>query len=128
MAEFHNPSFDPEKVVEIDDNDDTIIVDDPDLSTGRTTTDPSGPSTHVSLQQELLQTAVDEYYNVIAEKGYTPVLGHDSTKFELVEGRLRLKANPNERIINIKTRKPLSLATIKGLPGGRIILDELGFE
>ena len=102
MAEFDNPVFDPEEVVEIDEDDDTIIVDDPVPSAGRTTTDPSGPSTYMSLQQELLQTALNDYYIALAEKGYTPALGRDNTKFELVEGRFRLNAYPNERITNIK--------------------------
>ena len=108
MAKFDNP----EEVEETDDDDDTII-DDTSPSTGRTTIDQPGTLTHISLQQELLQSAVDDFYNVLAEWGEIPSLGPDRTKFELVKGRLQLKAYPNERIINLKTGKPLSLSTIK---------------
>ena len=76
MEDFDNPAFDPEEVEEIDGDDYTIIdVDSPPA--GRTTTDPSGPSTQMSLQQKLLQSAVNDYYNVLAEWGEIPSLGRD---------------------------------------------------
>eukprot|EP00061_Rhincodon_typus_P018090 g47113.t1 len=34
------------------------------------------------LQQELVQTAVDDYYNALAGKGQTPALGRDYSKFD----------------------------------------------
>ena len=55
--------------------------------TQRTTTDPSGPPTQMSLQQELLQSAVNDC-DVLAEWGEIPSLVRNRTKFELVKGRL----------------------------------------
>ena len=75
--------------------------------------------TDVSQQQELLQGAVDDYYNALSSKqGLTPALGRDTSKFELVDGRLRLKAYPSTSIINSKTGGPLAFSTIARKPGG----------
>ena len=81
-----------------------------------------------SLQQELLQTAVDDYYNQIQWKSLTPALGRDPGKFELVDDRLRLKAYPNVEIVNKRTGAPRALSTVANLPGGGVaIREELGF-
>ena len=53
----------------------------------------SFPGTTISLQKELVQFAVDSYYNAMTKQGYTPALGHAYSKFELVGGRLWLKAH-----------------------------------
>ena len=64
-------------------------------------------------QQELLQTAVNDYYQAMEDQGITPALGGDTTKFELdINGQLWLKAYPDLAIVNSKTMKPLSLNTI----------------
>lgn len=82
----------------------------------------------MSLQQELLKTAVDDYYNQIQKQGLTPALGRDPGKFVLVDGRLRLKAYPNLDLINKRTGSPLALSTVAGRPGGGVaIREELGF-
>ena len=81
-----------------------------------------------SLQQELLRTAVDDYYNQLQQQGLTPALSRDSGKFELVDGRLRLKACPNLGLVNKRTGSPCALSTIASQPSGMIaIREELGF-
>ena len=85
-------------------------------------------STLTSLRQEILRTAVDEYYDAMAEKGLTSALGRDYSKFEFVGDRLRLRANPSVKLVNARTHKPLALSTIsRQRGGGDIIRDELGF-
>ena len=80
-----------------------------------------------SLQQELLQTAVDDYYNAAAEAGLTPSLGRDPGKFELVDGRIRLKAYPNLDLINKRSGRPLALSTLASRGGIKAIREDLGF-
>ena len=81
------------------------------------------------LQQELIQTAVDDYYNSLAQRtGQTPALGCDYSKFELIDGRLRLKAYPGIKIVNARNGKPLALSTVSAQTGGgSAIQDGLGW-
>lgn len=80
------------------------------------------------LQRELVRTAVNDYYHALAEKRQTPALGHDFSKFELVSGRLRLKAHPGLDLVNSRDDTPLALSTIASRRGGTIaIRDGLGF-
>ena len=131
MADFDidNPAFEPDDWEE-DIGDDNVLStsphdDDGTSSSERVTIQTSG---NLSLQQELLQTAVDDYYNAAAEAGLTPAMGRDPGKFELVDGRLRLKAYPNLDLVNKRTGSPLSLSTVAGRPGGGVaIREELGF-
>ena len=131
MADFDidNPAFEPDDWEEDIGDDDVLSTslhdDDGTSSSERVTIQTSGT---LSLQQELLQTAVDDYYNAAAEAGLTPALGRDPGKFELVDGRLRLKAYPNLDLVNKRTGSPLSLSTVAGRPGGGVaIREELGF-
>ena len=131
MADFDidNPAFEPDDWEEDIGDDDVLSTslhdDDGTSSSERVTIQTSGT---LSLQQELLQTAVDDYYNAAAEAGLTPALGRDPGKFELVDGRLRLKAYPNLDLVNKRTGSPLSLSTLAGRPGGGVaIREELGF-
>ena len=126
--EFDNPAF-------VDDPEDRFIDDDPvTIRSGdrveREPTSVTVPSEAQpqSLQQELLQTAVDDYYNALAAKGLTPALGRDYSTFELVGGRLRLKAFPSFDLTNVRTGEPLALTTIAGhRGGGDVIRQGLGF-
>ena len=77
--------FDPEE-------DDASFIDNSEPVFG-STTGVAGTAV-ISFMQELLQTAVNDYYNGLARKGQTPALGRDYSKFELINGRLRLKAYP----------------------------------
>ena len=109
MADFDvdNPAFEPDDWEEdIGDHDvlSTSLHD--DMSSEGATIQTS------SLQQELLQTAVDDYYNQLQQQGLTPSRGRDSGKFELVDGRLRLKAYPNLDLVNKRTGSPRALLTI----------------
>ena len=131
MADFDidNPAFEPDDWEEDIGDDDVLSTslhdDDGTSSSERVTIQTSGT---LSLQQELLQTAVDDYYNAAAEAGLTPALGRDPGKFELVDGRLRLKAYPNLDLVKKRTGSPLSLSTVAGRPGGGVaIREELGF-
>ena len=97
------------------------IYEPPEINTQEGVTD-------VSLQQELLLSAVDDYYDHLARKGYSPELGRDSTKFTLVDGQLRLKAYRDLGLTNIRTSEPLALSTLAGRPGGTAAIREgLGF-
>lgn len=112
------------------DDDPADIYDDDSFGTTGTLTPSVRPhdAGGLSLQQELLQTAVNDYYNAQAEKGLTPALGRDYTKFELVAGKLRLKAYPNINLTRARTAEPLALSTVAGQRGGGVaITDELGF-
>ena len=131
MADFDidNPAFEPDDWEEDIGDDDVLSTslhdDDGTSSSERVTIQTSGT---LSLQQELLQTAVDDYYNAAAEAGLTPALGRDPGKFELVDGRLQLKAYLNLDLVNKRTGSPLSLSTVAGRPGGGVaIREELGF-
>jgi len=131
--DFDNPAFDIDDVDEVNDDYDDSIGNDDILSTAlvprQEVSAGSGTAVIPSLRQELLQAAVDDYYNALAEEGLTPALGRDTTKFELVEGQLRLKAYPEIDLVNSRTRKPLKLSTISGRRGGAAaIRDELGFS
>jgi len=127
--EFENPVFD-EDDIDIDEPIDPPI--DPSIDFAPPI-DPSidfAPGDRVQpLQQELLQTAVDQYYDALSEQGFTPSTGRDYSKFELVRGELRLRAHPEIDLINSRTKRPLRLSTIRGRRGGAtIIRDELGFS
>jgi hypothetical protein len=128
--DFDNLAFD---VDEVDNDYEDNIGDDDLLSTSLVppASRPAGTETAAipSLRQELLLAAVDDYYNALADGGLTPALGRDTTKFELVDGQLRLKAYPEIDLVNSRTRKPLKLSTISGRRGGAAaIRDELGFS
>ena len=64
------------------------------------------------LQRENLQSSIDDYYTALVKQAGEPQLGRDPSNFELVDGELRLKAYPNVRIINSRTKAPLALGTI----------------
>ena len=91
--------------------------------------DGSGAGTRVHyLQHEVLKTAVNNYYNTLAKQGLSPELGRNMTNFELVDGRLRLKAYPNINIVNTRTGRPNTFDYIAGKEGGgAAIRQELGF-
>ena len=81
MADFDNPTFDDNDVDDAgaDRNDDVIW---PDAASFADSTIDSSASGGVSLQHELLQIAVDDYYKAMAEQqGITPSVGRDTTKF-----------------------------------------------
>ena len=120
MADFDidNPVFEPDDWEE-------DIGDDDVLSTSLQ--DPVAEGKGMSLQQELLQTAVGDYYNASAEAGLTPSLGRDPGKFELVDGRLRLKAYPNLDLVNKRSGRPLALSTLASRGGTKAIREDLGF-
>ena len=136
MAAFDidNPAFQPDDWEE-------DIGDDDVLSTSLHDDDGASPSERVtidrdevattsatlSLQQELLQTAVDNYYNAAAEAGLTPSLGRDPGKFELVDGQIRLKAYPNLDLVNKRSGRPLALSTLASRGGIKAIREDLGF-
>ena len=83
------------------------------------------------LQQKVLQIAVDDCYNNLAEQGLTPPLGRDVKRFELTNSgrQLRLKIYPSIDFVNSRSRRPLSLSTIGSRrDGGKAIRDELGFS
>ena len=112
--DFDNPAFEPNE---------EYIGDDDFLSNQVVAT--QGPQT---LQLELLQTAVDDYYNQLDQWGLTPAFGRDPSKFELVDGCLRLKAYPHLDLTNKRTGNPLAFSTIAGRPSGSaVIREELGF-
>ena len=75
----------------------------------------------VSLRQENLQSAVDDYYTALVKLEGEPQLGRDPSNFELVDGELRLKAYPNVKIINSRTGTPLSLKTIYVRGGPEVV-------
>ena len=64
------------------------------------------------LRRENLQSAIDDYYTKLTKLVGEPQLGRDPSNVELVDGELRLKAYPNARIINFRTKSPLALRTI----------------
>ena len=88
----------------------------------------SDGATLPALRQELLQSAVDEYYSAMAEKGQVPALGRDVSNFELTSDcKLRLKAFPGIELVGRYSR-PLALTTIASRRGGSAaIRDGLGF-
>lgn len=120
MTDFEFDDFTPDDRRQDDiEEDETSFIDD------ATDTEPMLPA----VRQELLQTAVDDYYNTLSERGQTPTLGRDYTKFELVSGRLRLKAYPTIEIVNSRDGKPMALSTIaRRRGGGNAVRDELGFD
>ena len=128
MADF---DFDPFDVTEPDD------VEEPSTVTVGTTDIDTAPGSQVvgatsatlsEQQQDLVQTAVDDYYNNLQSEGLIPSLGRDYSKFELVGGRLRLKGYPGLELVNARTSKPLALTTVNSRRGGAAaIRDELGF-
>ena len=131
MADFHNPAFEPDDWEEDigDDYDSSNSLHDPDVD-GDNMSSSDGAAVQTSIRQELLQTAVDDYYNATAEGGLTPSLGRDPSKFELDgDGRPRLKAYPNLNLVNKRSGHHLALSTIARQPGGAIaIREELGFS
>ena len=130
MADFDNPAFEPDDCEEDigDDYDLSNSLHDPDID-GDNMSSSDGAVVQTSIRQELLQTAVDDYYNATAEGGLTPSLGRDPSKFELDgDGRPQLKAYPNLNLVNKRSGRPLALSTITRQPGGAItIREELGF-
>ena len=133
MADFDNPVFEPDDWEEDIGDDDVLSTSlhDPDfdgMSSERVTIDGTSTSATSSLQQELLQTAVDDYYKAAAEAGLTPSLGKDPGKFELVDGQLRLKAYPNLDLVNKRSGRPLALSTLASRGGTKAIREELGFS
>ena len=137
MADFDidNPVFEPDDWEEDIGEDDVLSTSlhDPDIdddgtsSSERVTIDGTSTSATLSLQQELLQTAVDDYYNAAAEAGLTPSLGRDPGKFELVDGQIRLKAYPNLDLVNKRSGRPLALSTLASRGGTKAIREDLGF-
>ena len=133
MADFDidNPVFEPDDWEENIGDDDvlsTLLHDDDGASPSeRVTIDGTSTSVTLSLQQELLQTAVDDYYNAAAEAGLTPSLGRDPGKFELVDGQIRLKAYPNLDLVNKRSGRPLALSTLASRGRTKAIREDLGF-
>ena len=133
--DFDNPVFEPDDWEEDIGEDDVLSTSlhDPDVdddgtsSSERVTIDGTSTSATLLLQQELLQTAVDDYYNAAAEAGLTPSLGRDPGKFELVDGQIRLKAYPNLDLVNKRSGRPLALSTLASRGGTKAIREDLGF-
>ena len=81
---------------------------------------------------ENLREAVNGYYGTFAKDGLIPLF-IDYANFKLVEGKLRLKAYPDVRLISKNTKKPLALRSIyaynKKVAGAAAITsgDGLGF-
>ena len=124
MADFDNPAFEPDDWEgDIgDDYDLSNSLHDPDVD-GDNMSSSDGAAVQISICQELLQTAVDDYYNATAEGGLTPSLGRDPSKFELDgDGQPRLKAYPNLNLVNKRSGRPLALSTIVRQPGGAIAI------
>ena len=132
--DFDNPVFEPDDWEEDIAEDDVLSTslhdDDGTSSSERVTIDGKSTSATLSLQQKLLQTAVDDYYNAAAEAGLTPSLGRDPGKFELVDGQngqIRLKAYPNLDLVNKRSGRPLALSTLASRGGTKAIREDLGF-
>ena len=119
-SDVDNPAFEPDDWEEDIGNDDVLstALRDPEVdgmsSEGATT------QTSLSLQQELLQTTVDDYYNRLQQESLTTALGTDSGRVELVDGQLRLKAYPNLDLINKRRGAPRVLSTVANQPGGEL--------
>ena len=125
MAEFgfDNPTFEPDV-----DRDMPPIGDLDAFDVGSTSSELPLTSEPATGTLRVLRSAIDNYYDALGKQELPPALGRDPSKFELVEGRLRLKAYPDIDIINAETGKPLSLSTIAGKRGGgRAIREGLGF-
>ena len=134
MADFDidNPVFEPDDWEEDIGDDDVLSTslhdDDGASPSERVTIDGTSTSATSSLQQELLQTAVDDYYNQLHQQGFTPSLGRDSGKFELDgAGRLWLKAYPGLDLVNKRSGRPLALSTLASRGGTKAIREDLGF-
>ncbi|KAK3765305.1 hypothetical protein RRG08_027311 [Elysia crispata] len=85
----------------------------------------------MTLEQKPLATAVDDYYDAMAERGIKTSLGRDINNFELGPGaRLRLKNHPKVNIINTRTGAPNTLDYVASkIEGGRSAVREyLGFS
>ncbi len=72
--DFDNPAFDRDDNVD-DDGVDPLLIN-PDSDTGVGDGSIAGARVQ-SLQRELLQAAVDDYYKTLAEQGLSPALGRD---------------------------------------------------
>ena len=133
MADFDidNPVFEPDDWEENIGDDDVLSAslhdDDGASPSERVTIDGTSTSATLSPRQELLQTAVDDYYNAAAEAGLTPSLGRDPGKFELVGGQIRLKAYPDLDLVNKRSGRPLALSTLASRGGTKAIRKDLGF-
>ena len=66
MADFDNPTFDDNDVDDVGAGDDIVVPDNdviwPDAASFEDSTIDGSASGRVSLQQELVQVAVDDYY------------------------------------------------------------------
>ena len=133
MADFDidNPVFEPDNWEENIGDDNVLSAslhdDDGASPSERVTIDGTSTSATLSPRQELLQTAVDDYYNAAAEAGLTPSLGRDPGKFELVGGQIRLKAYPDLDLVNKRSGRPLALSTLASRGGTKAIREDLGF-
>ena len=130
-VDIGNPAFEPDDWEEDtgDDGNLSTSLHDPGVNDDGMSSKGATIQTSVtsSLQQELLQTAVDDYYNAVAEVGLTPSLGRDRGKFKLVDGQIRLKAYPNLDLVNKKSGRPLALSTLASRGGTKAIREDLGF-
>ena len=125
MADYDNPAFDPDEADPADEDD---ALFDPTEDVYKDLPAPRPENTVPFLQHELLQDAVNDYYKTLANEGLTPSLGIDMNKFELVDGKLRLKAYPDISIINKRTGRPIKFSTLYTKPkGNKAIREELGF-
>ena len=130
MADFDvdNPAFEPDDWEEDIGNDDVLSTALRDPEVEGMLSEEATTQTSLSLQQEFLQTPVDDYYNRLQRESLTPALGRDPGWFELVDGWLRLKAYPKLDLVNKRTGAPHALSTVANQPGGGVaICDELGF-
>ncbi|KAI0213767.1 hypothetical protein LSAT2_001159, partial [Lamellibrachia satsuma] len=133
MAYFDFDDFRRNDNVASDDSgpveDETSFIDNSDPVVGSTdrAAETAAPAA-TSLRQELLQTAISNNYNAVAPTGQTNALGRDYSKFELINGRLQLKAYPEIDIVNARYSAPLTLPTVAGRRGdGSAIRNGLGF-
>ena len=134
MTDFttDNPIFNPDEVGGGDTDEATrLIPETPDVSE---TLQPGatgiGEVLPTGLDERVLRETVDSYYDSLQQDGFTPV-GRDYSKFEIDEdGRVRLKAYPDLRLVRISDGKPLALTTIAdrfGEGGSNLVKKELGF-
>lgn len=74
--EFDNPTFDPDDYDDDEEVDPNPVANVDEVDPNPVTGDGIGAGTRVpSLQQELLQTAVDNYYDTLANQGSLQLWG-----------------------------------------------------
>ena len=125
--EFDNPTFNPD---DTDGSDDEIRLIHPpgDLLSSQGQVTQRAKVTKVSLQQVLLQTAVDDYYHNMTEEGLTPSFNKTRQNLRWMRRVTMAKGLPEPSCHEVKNRKPLSYPQSTLGAGVKVIREELGFE